>query len=239
MTSSTNQAVYLDVREPAGVTDRNQQEDMLARIGQLTRTLHDSLRELGLDAPLVRAAQAIPDTRDRLAYVAHMTEQAASRVLNATEVAVPLQEKIEAGASSMADRLRAAAAASASDSELRDLAQSAAALLDQVSSDAANTKVQLLDIMMAQDFQDLTGQVIKKITELAQGLEEQLVQLLVDYSPNQLKRDTESTLLNGPRSKLAPPTSSPIRVKSTTCWKASDSDGHRASPIYMYNAGLS
>ncbi len=52
---------------------------------------------------------------------------------------------------------------------------------------------------MAQDFQDLTGQVIKKVTELAQGIEQQLVQLLVDYAPPEIRRDAGSGLLNGPQ----------------------------------------
>jgi chemotaxis protein CheZ len=72
----------------------------------------------------------------------------------------------------------------------------------------AETKALLMDIMMAQDFQDLTGQVIKKITGLAQDLEKQLVQLLIDFSPAIPKKDSEannaeagdnSSLLNGPQ----------------------------------------
>jgi chemotaxis protein CheZ len=66
-------------------------------------------------------------------------------------------------------------------------------------NDTSATKQQLLDIMMAQDFQDLTGQVIRKVTELAHGLEQQLVQLLLDYAPSEVKRETGSGLLNGPQ----------------------------------------
>jgi chemotaxis protein CheZ len=53
--------------------------------------------------------------------------------------------------------------------------------------------------MMAQDFQDLTGQVIKKVTELANGIEQQLVQLLLDYAPPDVRRDAGAGLLNGPQ----------------------------------------
>src|SRR6266704_1329800 len=113
---------------------------MLVRIGYLTRTLHESLRELGFDVMLAKAVQAIPDSRDRLAYVAHMTEQAASRVLNATEVAMPLQEKIEIGAAAMAARLRGADATTLNAGDWRALTQSAAGFFDQVSTDAATTK---------------------------------------------------------------------------------------------------
>ena len=61
------------------------------------------------------------------------------------------------------------------------------------------TKQQLLEIMMAQDFQDLTGQVIRKVTDLAHGLEQQLVQLLIDYAPTELRRESNNSLLNGPQ----------------------------------------
>jgi chemotaxis protein CheZ len=58
------------------------------------------------------------------------------------------------------------------------------------------TKGHLLDIMMAQDFQDLTGQVIGRITSIAQNLEKQLVQVLVDFAPNEIKREIDNGLLN-------------------------------------------
>ena len=67
-------------------------EEMLARVGQMTRSLHESLRGLGFDQLIERASHDIPDARDRLDYVARMTEQAAQRVLNATDAAGPLQE---------------------------------------------------------------------------------------------------------------------------------------------------
>ena len=54
-------------------------EQLFQRIGALTRMLRDNMRELGLDKEIERAAQAIPDARDRLSYIASMTEQAAER----------------------------------------------------------------------------------------------------------------------------------------------------------------
>src|SRR5258706_10486317 len=76
------------------------------------------------------------------------------------------------------------------------------AALQQSHDDANVTRAQLMDIMMAQDFQDLTGQVIKRVTELANDIERQLVQLLVDYSPAEARRE-DSGLLNGPQINAA------------------------------------
>ena len=56
-----------------------------------------------------------------------------------------------------------------------------------------------MEIMMAQDFQDLTGQVIKRITALAQDIEQQLVQVLIDFSPEAIKKQSDSGLMNGPQ----------------------------------------
>jgi chemotaxis protein CheZ len=66
---------------------------------------------------------------------------------------------------------------------------------------ASLTKGHLMDIMMAQDFQDLTGQVIGRITSIAQNLEQQLVQVLVDFAPTEIKRELDNSLLNGPQIK--------------------------------------
>lgn len=175
-------------------------EEMLARVGQMTRMLHDNLRGLGFDKLLAKAAHDIPDARDRLDYVARMTEQAAQRVLTATETASPLQDRIEGGAGTMAQEWQAALQAPFSEAAYRALAERTVTFLNAAQSDAAISKQQLMDIMMAQDFQDLTGQVIKRVTELAHGLEQQLLQLLLDYTPAEARRDNASQgLLNGPQ----------------------------------------
>jgi chemotaxis protein CheZ len=183
---------------PRGV-EHGVHDDVLARVGQMTRGLHDSLRELGFDKLIERAAHEMPSARDRLSYVARMTEQAAQRVLNATDAASPLQEKIEAGAGNVAQEWQSVLDAPFSEERYRAMAERTLGYLSQTKQDAGATRQELLTIMMAQDFQDLTGQVIKKVTELAHGIEQQLVQLLVDYAPPEVRRDTGSGLLNGPQ----------------------------------------
>jgi chemotaxis protein CheZ len=183
-------------------------DDVLARVGQMTRGLHDSLRELGFDKLIEHAAHEMPDARDRLNYVARMIEQAAQRVLNATEAATPLQERIDAGAGDIAVGWQSVLHGPFSEQQCRAMAERTLAYLDQTRSDANATKQELLAIMMAQDFQDLTGQVIKKVTELAHGIEQQLVQLLVDYAPPDVRRESGlqgAGLLNGPQINPAAP----------------------------------
>lgn len=178
-----------------------QHDELLMRVGHMTRLLHDSLRGLGLDKLLERAAEDIPDARDRLDYVAKMSEQAAQRVLNATDVAIPLQATIDEGAKKISIALQGLMDQSSSVEQYQELAAQTLDYLKQANTNSTETKAHLMDIMMAQDFQDLTGQVIKKVTELVQNVEQQLVQLLIEYSPDEIKRETNDGLLNGPQIK--------------------------------------
>ncbi|MFZ6656111.1 protein phosphatase CheZ [Undibacterium sp. TJN19] len=181
------------------INQNTQQDDLLHRVGHMTRLLHDSLRGLGLDKLLERAAEDIPDARDRLDYVARMSEQAAQRVLNATDIAIPLQETLDTEAKKLSVALAASQAQSPLPEQYQEMTAQMLAYLKMASANSIETKSHLMDIMMAQDFQDLTGQVIKKVTALAQNLEQQLVQLLIDYSPGEVKREISDDLLNGPQ----------------------------------------
>ena len=139
---------------------------ILARIGQLTKTLRDSMRELGLDKHVEQAAEMVPDARDRLKYVADMTEQAAERVLTAIDIAKPLQEKLQADAAELDSRWERWYAAPIEREEVRTLMSDTRAFLARVPDATFTTNQKLLEIMLAQDFQDLTGQVIKKIMDV-------------------------------------------------------------------------
>ena len=168
------------------------------RIGVMTRQLHDTLRELGYDRSLQEVAHAIPDARQRLSYISEMTEQAASKVLNATDIAKPLQDKLQTGAERLRARWDSLYANQLSPDEFRALAGETREFLSGVVSDTRETNAQLLEIMMAQDFQDLTGQVIKKVVDLAQSLEQQLLQVLLEAMPAERKTDASESLMNGP-----------------------------------------
>jgi len=173
-------------------------EQVFSSLGQMTRKLHDTLRELGYDKTIEKAVNAIPDTRDRLNYIATMTEKAAERALNATEVAQPIQERLEAGATSLSGKWDRMFSSQLSVEEFKQLVTDTRAYLSEVPTHTKATNAQLMEIMMAQDFQDLTGQVIKKVTELAQDVESQLLQLLIQNTPPEKRSEVNSGLLNGP-----------------------------------------
>ncbi|EYS86747.1 chemotaxis protein CheZ [Cupriavidus sp. SK-4] len=176
-------------------------EQLILRIGNLTRMLRDNMRELGLDKEIERAAQAIPDARDRLNYIAAMTEQAAERTLNAVELAQPIQSGIEQQAETLDKRWDAWFEQPVELADARSLVLDTRAFLSEVPAQARATNSHLLDIMMAQDFQDLTGQVIKKMMDMIRALEQELLQVLIDNVPSERRVEVQapSTLLNGPQ----------------------------------------
>ena len=139
----------------------------------------------------------MPDTRDRLSYVATMTEQAAQRALNASEAAKPIQETLAAGADALSTRWDRLFSENPGVDEFKSLVGATREYLHAVPGQTKATSAQLTEIMLAQDFQDLTGQVIKKITDVVHTLEGQLVNLLVENAPRD-KAQHANELVNGP-----------------------------------------
>ena len=179
--------------------DHTDMPEMLQRIGHLTRMLRESMRELGLDKGVEKAASAIPDARDRLNYIANMTEQAATRVLNAIDAARPVQDALETDADALVGRWQSWMDRQLGDEEIRELVGQTNGFLRSVPQKTRDTNHQLMEILMAQDFQDLTGQVIKKVLDVVQLIESQLVGILLDNAPEHLRVEVAPTLLNGPQ----------------------------------------
>jgi chemotaxis protein CheZ len=171
---------------------------MFNRIGKMTRKLHDMLIELGLDNKLQAVADSVPDARQRLTYVAQMTEQAASKVLNATDVAKPLAMKMQTESEALGARWGKLFCNQLSVEEFKALAIDTHTFFGSVAEKSQTIDAQLLEIIMAQDFQDLTGQVIKKVLEMAQALESQLLGILIEAAPEEMRTENSGSLLNGP-----------------------------------------
>lgn len=189
-------------------------DDIVQRIGYLVCMLRNSMKELGLDKEVEKAAEAIPDARDRLSYIAVMTEQAAERALNAIDRAQPLQEKISDRARELDERWQAWFKDPVELEQARELVTETRSFLAEAPDLADQTNKELLEIMMAQDFQDLTGQVIKRMMEVIREMEFQLLKVLLDSvsedeeRPDLQRRTDEikqaqerktSSLLNGPQ----------------------------------------
>lgn len=195
-----NVAAQLPVADAAPSGDDWQgQVKVFQRVGVMARQLHDTLSDLGYDKLVEKTVTALPDAKDRLAYIANLTEQAACRVLNATDIANPIQDQLESDSIVLGAKWDALFANQIPVADFKKLAEETRAFLKQgLPEKTGATKAQLLEIMMAQDFQDLTGQVIKKVIAVAQELEAQLMGVLIETMPGEKRTESVNSLLNGP-----------------------------------------
>lgn len=158
-------------------------EEAFSRLGSITREMHEALSVLGGNQ-LHDIVDEMPNARDRLAHVGKMTEDAANKVLNLVDAAKPECDDLAKRGVELAQSLaRMAAAEELNVARARALMSVCSKFAERTAKFSENQANVLSDIMMAQDFQDLSGQVIKKVIDIITRTEHQLVQLLVDSSP--------------------------------------------------------
>jgi chemotaxis protein CheZ len=160
---------------------------MFERLGGIVRLLHDSLRELGYDKALTEASSQIIDAQDRLEYVASLTEQAANKVLNTLDEGMPAQDALSKQSKDMETRWADLFAGKLSIEQFKALAGDSRQFAQAVSVATEAEKARLLEIMMAQDFQDITGQLIKKVVAITKRVENELAQVLRDNAPPEIR----------------------------------------------------
>jgi chemotaxis protein CheZ len=165
--------------------------EVFQQLGTITRTLHDTMQRLGVMPKLQVATDGLPDARSRLNYIATKTAAAAEKVLNSVD-----QAKAEhAGISQAANDMAAAIVAD----PVRAVASGALMnFVKDVEGRTARIDNHLTDIMLAQDFHDLTGQVVAKVVTLANDLEDSLVKLLVQVVPPDQREKVDPSILQGP-----------------------------------------
>jgi chemotaxis protein CheZ len=157
----------------------------------LTRKLHDALRELGYDHQLEDTVGSLPDARARLSYIADLTGKAAEKVLGLVDEKIASDDVFADQVKNIALVLDGAGNESEKMTAVRQFLGCAQAHCDQ-------SRSMMTDIMMAQDFHDLTGQTIKKVADIAHNVEQQLVQLLLDTTPPPQRNKTEAQFMEGP-----------------------------------------
>ncbi len=165
--------------------------EVFQQIGTITRLLHDTMQQLGVMPKLRVATDGIPDARSRLTYIAEKTAAAADKVLNSVDAAKADHAAISAATRAMAAAIVADPVKAVASGALMNF-------VEDVESRTARIDNHLTDIMMAQDFHDLTGQVVAKVVSLANELEDSLVKLLVSVVPPEQREKVDLNVLNGP-----------------------------------------
>jgi len=162
--------------QAGGSSESGVPKHVYQKIGLLTRQLHDSLNELGYADQLRGTVDKLPDAQSRLSYISRLTGEAAEKVLYRVEQAKTLQTEIANETSRMAKSIVRDPVAAVAKGEVMNFVS----FVEQSNNDMDH---HLTEIMLAQDFHDLTGQVITRVVSLAATIEEQLVQLLIQTSP--------------------------------------------------------
>ncbi|NMM77238.1 chemotaxis protein CheZ [Acidovorax sp. SRB_14] len=175
--------------------------DVHQKIGILTRQLHDTLNELGYTDQLRGTMGELPDAQSRLSYIARLTGEAAEKVLGRVEQAKVQHDHLAAETRRVTTALVQDPVRAVASGEIMNF-------LSDVGQVAKATDEHLTEIMMAQDFHDLTGQVIARVVTLAATIEQQLVQLVIQTAPTPVA----AAPAEAPRAHLAGPVVNPEKT---------------------------
>jgi chemotaxis protein CheZ len=156
--------------------------ELFARIGKLTRQLHDSLMSFQLDSRLNDLATAeIPDAKERLNYVISRTEEAANKTMDAVESIFPVVSSIQDQVRGVNPNWQKLMDNKLNLVEFKSLCIDIDLLLKTTGTESENIHKLMTDVLMAQDFQDLTGQVIRKVIDLVREVEDSLIGMLTAF----------------------------------------------------------
>lgn len=155
------------------------EQSLFQELGKMTRQLHDSLNNFAVDARVQSLAESdIPDAKARLNHVIEMTESSANRTLNAVEDTLPIAEQLQSVADSLHEKWGRFRNKDMNVEEFRGMSNEIDEFLSVTRDNAGQIHTNLSDVMMAQEFQDLTGQILRRVITLVQEVEDNLVELI-------------------------------------------------------------
>ena len=158
------------------------QKELFDEVGRLTRQLHSAIVDFQVDDRLVELASTeIPDAKERLNYVIDMTEQAANKTMDAVEECLPLASALMTNIQSVKPTWNRLMKRDIELSEFKGLCHDVQQFVDRSELDSIRLKELLNQILLAQDFQDLTGQMIRRVIELVREVENNLVSMLTVF----------------------------------------------------------
>ncbi|MFA3789661.1 protein phosphatase CheZ [Aliiglaciecola sp. SL4] len=160
--------------------------ELFAEVGKLTRQLHDSLNSFQLDERISNLAnEDIPDAQSRLNYVLETTEKAANNTMDAVEASMPIADKLHTGITNLLPEWKKLMTRELQLGEFKSLCTDLDDLLEQSSKDTDKLTGLLTDILMAQGYQDITGQVIRRVIDLVKEVEDSLVHMLTVFGASE------------------------------------------------------
>lgn len=181
-------------------TDKEQ--SLFQEIGKLTRQLHDALGTCRNDERISSLAERdMPDARERLRYVLTKTEESAHKTLGAVESALPISDRLMSNAAEMTSEWERFKRREMSAEDFRKLSKKLEKFLQSVNTESRDINDRLSEIMMAQDYQDLTGQIISRVISIVEEVEQGLVGMIQDCGQVETaaKKDGPDIAAEGPQ----------------------------------------
>ena len=156
---------------------------LFKEVGKLTRSLHESIKNFAIDASRAGSKMhdemsRMEDASQRLNYVIEKTEQAANKTLDMVENTIPVSSELGERARELKSDWQRFMRKEMKPDEFRQLTRQMDSFLDLASNETSKIDSNLSGILLAQDFQDLTGQVIRRVIQLVQEVEDNLVHLV-------------------------------------------------------------
>jgi chemotaxis protein CheZ len=196
------------------IHELNQTRDcgLYQEVGKLTRELHNAIVNFQIDPNMPQAEEVsqITDATERLSYVVRLTENAANRTMDLVELSTPLMSGLSSEAGALSADWARFMRREVGAEEFRELARRVERFLTRTETESREVTAHLNDILLAQDFQDLTGQVIKRVTQLVTEVESNLLKLVLmasqvdrfagiehDVQPSRTEKDQEKHLSQG------------------------------------------
>lgn len=164
--------------------------ELFAEVGKLTRQLHDSLKSFQIDPSLSSLLEDdIPDAKKRLNHVIDMTEQAANKTMDAVENCLPIADELNSHLQSILPNWQKLMSRDLKVGEFKALCHNLNGFLHQATGNSATLHARLTEVLMAQDYQDLTGQILRRVIELVREVEDSLIGLLTAFGQTNLSTE--------------------------------------------------
>lgn len=164
-------------------TASQEQSKLFEEVGKLTRQLHEALKSFELDTRLADiTSEAIPDAKKRLNYVMELTENAANKTMDAVEASLPIAQKLADEISEIKPTWDRLMNREIELGEFKVLCHSIDKFMNSSHHKTDELQTLMTNVLMAQDYQDLTGQVIRRVIELVREVEESLLHLLTAFA---------------------------------------------------------
>lgn len=175
------------------------ESNLFREVGRLTRELHEAINDFLLDPRINEMAKVdIPDASERLTYVISMTEKSANKTLGAVEAGLPLADDLGTRARDISAQWERFCNRELSVDDFRELSRELSGFLSLTTERSKQLHGHLTEVLMAQDFQDLTGQIIRQVITLVHDVEEKLVQLVRISGAKLPEKQKDAKKLEGP-----------------------------------------